>query len=175
MKNVCEVLLMQVQFCGMENSMFHPERKKRLSEVISASMTTFFFHRCYEEMKREVMESFDRRVLWTEMGDKKRASFVVFVRIPRDKTVTTLTGTASGAYPVHDILLNVSPTKGKWLINNEHTPVGFLPVCCRDEEVEEKGSEEGEEIAMYGFTSPTTVLLEINVHVTGGLKRRNDG
>lgn len=49
MKNVCETLQAQVQLCEKDNIMFHPDREKRISAVISLSMTTAFFIRCFKK------------------------------------------------------------------------------------------------------------------------------
>lgn len=55
-----------------------------------------------------MMESLDSRLVWSERGNGNSESFVGFVQIFSDTTVTTLESAALVAYPVHVILLNVS-------------------------------------------------------------------
>lgn len=58
MKNVYEFLRKQDGLCEREEIMWHPERKRRMSEVISPSMTSSVFHRCYGKVREEVIRSF---------------------------------------------------------------------------------------------------------------------
>lgn len=79
-KNVCEFLQRQVELCGNEYIMFHPKRKKRMSKVISPSMTTTLFERCCKEVKNKVIGTFDSCVVCNEIGDGSREPFMEFVR-----------------------------------------------------------------------------------------------
>lgn len=54
------------------------------------------------------MGSFDSRAVWDESENGKRESFVWFVQILSDKTVTTMKSTALVAYRIHAVSLNNS-------------------------------------------------------------------
>lgn len=69
-KNDCDLLRKQVKWLRREDDIFHPERAEHMSEVISPSMTTSFFHKCYEELRKLVMRLFDRLVVWAEKGNE---------------------------------------------------------------------------------------------------------
>lgn len=84
--------------------------------------------------------------------------------------MTTQKSKALVKYPIHAILLNVSLRKRQWMTDNGHTQVGFLRVCCCEEEVEKNGSCKGDVFSVYGSTSFMTVTLERGVHITGNLE-----
>lgn len=51
------------------------------------------------------------------------------------------------------------------MIDNRHTLVKFLSVCCGEDDVEKEGNGESNHVSDYGFTSSSTVSLEKGVHV----------
>lgn len=71
-----------------------------------------------------------------ESGDGNAKLFVTFVPLFSDKTATLLESTASVAYLLHIILLNVSARKIRELIENGNTLVNFLPVRCTQKQLE---------------------------------------
>lgn len=52
--------------------------------------------------------------------------------------------------------------------------MGFLPVVCNPEQLEEDESKEDEEITVYRLTLSTTVPLESSVQVTADLEGREE-
>lgn len=58
------------------------------------------------------------------------------------------------------------------MVDNEYTMVGFLPVCCSEDDVEEEEGGEGDDMSFNGIRSSTTVQMKGGVHVTADLKRR---
>lgn len=61
------------------------------------------------------------------------------------------------------------------MIESELTLVAFLPVCCSEDEAEEKASGEGDRILVYRFISFANVLLDRGALVTRDLQRREKG
>lgn len=51
------------ELCAKEHIRFHPEQKKRTSELIYLSMITTFFNRCYWEVREKVLGSFHSRMV----------------------------------------------------------------------------------------------------------------
>lgn len=80
------------------------------------------------------------------------------MQIFSDKPVKMPKNTAMVVYPVQAILLNVSMWKTQLLIDNGHTLVAFLLVCCGDEQVDEERNGEGEEVSTLRFTSSCNTL-----------------
>lgn len=75
--------------------------------------------------------------------------FRCFMHLLSDKTAATLKSTALVANPLHAILLNVSARKRRRLIGTRHTLVGFLPVCCTQEQMANEGSGVDEEMLVF--------------------------
>lgn len=86
--------------------------------------------------------------------------------------MTTQKITALLAYPVHVLLLHRSLRKRQRMIDRGHTMVWFLPICCSEDGAEEKGSGDGDDILVYGFTSSTIVPREEGVQALRDLKQR---
>lgn len=63
------------------------------------------------------------------------------------------------------MLLNVSIVARNWLIDNGHTIIGILSVCCVYDKTGGACSKEGEETSVYGFSSLSVIALEDSVHV----------
>lgn len=60
-------------------------------------------------------------------------------------------------------------------MDNKHTMVEFIAMCCSGDEVEEKGSGESDDISVYRFMSSTNVPLKGGAYVPGNLERRKNG
>lgn len=137
--------------------MFHPEQKDALSRVISPSMTTYYFQKCHEDLRKKVMGSFDDRNVWSEKGYGNCKSFVGTVEIFSDKTATTLKNTALVVHQVHTILLNNFIRVRQRLMDILLTLVGFLRVYCSNKVLQDKGREEDDDMSVYVFRSSITV------------------
>lgn len=59
--------------------MFHLERMERIFEAISQSMSTTFFNRHYQQVRKKEMESFESHVVGGERRDGSKDLFVTFV------------------------------------------------------------------------------------------------
>lgn len=70
---------------------------------------------------------------------------------------TTLNNTALVAYFAHTDLINVSARGKQCLIDNGHEQIGFLTVCCTQEQLDKEKGAEYEERSVYAFTSSTTI------------------
>lgn len=67
--------------------------------------------------------------------------------------------------PIHAILLNATARRGQFLIDNVHTLVGILHVCCALEKLEEVEGAKDENIFLYRLTSSNTVPLKSGVRI----------
>lgn len=172
-ESITEILGKQVELCrGGEDIVFRPGKMGEDIKVKSPSMGTKCFERCYGEVKKEVMGSFESGDIWNERRGEGRETFVGFAQIFSDKTATSRKGSALVAYPVHAVLLNLSIGTRQWLIDQGHALVAFLPVCTGDEEMEEDVVGEGREVSVYRFTSLETVPLEDGARVVGKVMER---
>lgn len=86
----------------------------------------------------------------------------------------TLASAALVAYPVHINLFDDSLKKEQWMIDNRHTLVGLLPVCCSEDELEKEETGEGDDILANQLTTPTIVPLKEGVHVIEVSERREN-
>lgn len=85
---------------------------------------------------------------------------MVLVQMFSDNTAKNLNGTGFTAYAVHVVLLNGSYCYMRWLIENGHSPAGFLSVR-REERREGMGRRETmEKSLMYWFTWSSAVDIE---------------
>lgn len=136
-----------------------PERKTAIPRRFSPTITREYIRTCYKEVKK-MMGSHDSRNVLMENGDGNVESVVRFVQLLSDKRGTKLKSRALAAYSVHIILLSVSARRRKWLIRTTHTLVGFLPVCCGNEQLEGERRGEDEELSVCGLTSLMKALME---------------
>lgn len=83
------------------------------------------------------MSSGDGSVFWNYTDNGFPRSFVGLVQIFSDKTATMLKSSAYFAYKIYIFLLNTSPQKREWLINDGFTIFVFLPVSFYDFDVSE--------------------------------------
>lgn len=118
------------------------------------------------------MGSLDSGNVWIENSDGSAESVVSIIYLFPSKTSMALRSTLLAAYPVQQILLNVSSRRGQQLIGNDHTLVGFLQVYCTQEELEEEECAKDEDILEYGFTSSMKVPLESGIRDTADLVQR---
>lgn len=121
------VLQEQVEICGDDNILLHLEPKSPLPQVTSPTTSTEYTGICSKEVEKELIESRSSGSTWIENRDENMESLVGFVPSFSDKTATTLKDTLLVAFLVHTIFLNESARRRKCLINDRHTPVGFLP------------------------------------------------
>lgn len=76
---------------------------------------------------------------------QEKHTFVGYVQISSDKKATLLKSTAPGAYPKNVLLLNVSVSYRKWLIENgQHAD--RIPVCIVVRRREREGKRRGKGI-----------------------------
>lgn len=80
-----------------------------------------------------------------------------------DKGLTTLKSKTFVPYAAYGVILSFSATRTQKLIGNRHTLVGYLPIRCTLELLEEYGSSKDREMWKYGFISSMAVPLEISV------------
>lgn len=73
----------------------------------SPSITTRFVNKCSEELRKQLMGSFDRQVMWVKRLNGDKMSFVEFLQIFWEKTVLTLKSTAFVSYAIYGMLLNL--------------------------------------------------------------------
>ena len=94
------------------------------------------------------MRSSDKSVQWS-MGPSEK-TFIGFLQLFTDRTVTTLKASGMVAHAVHITLVNLDKHTRRSFIQNGHTIVGFLPCtkiershgsnsCCTNDNITEQG------------------------------------
>lgn len=111
------------------------------------------------------MKSNDSTNLCIENSYWYAESFVGFLQLFLNKTVMTLKSRALITYHVHAVHLNLSGGRRQYLIDNGHKLVGFPPVCCIQDQLEEKEVAMDKEVSIYGVISKEAVALESGVRV----------
>ena len=86
----------------------------------------FLFH-SFSQKHSHVMRCSPPDVIWNDEDRTFPKSFVPFIQVFTDKTATSLSSSASVAYPIHLVVLNTSAERLEWLLNNGLTILGFLP------------------------------------------------
>lgn len=76
--------------------------------------------------------------MWIENSDGRVKSLVALIQLFSDKPAKTLKSTASVAYHLNAVLVNVAARGRQWLIDNGPTLVGFLPASCTQKQLEEE-------------------------------------
>ena len=89
---------------------------------------TDFAEEVYRYVRRKVMSSKKDSVFWNEHNSSIPISFVAFLQLYTDKTVTSLSTNATSAHPIHLLPLNIALHDRQRLIDCGDTIVGFLPV-----------------------------------------------
>jgi len=139
-KNAIHVLQKQVSMSHDQNFSFRPASEERAE--ISEPMHTQYFNSLYSQCRMNVMSSRSKDSFWVDSVADKNSSFVGFFQLYSDKTAMTLKSNAMVAYPVHLVLLNASPSFRRWLIDNGHTLLGFLPAEFHNDDIQVEDLEE---------------------------------
>lgn len=126
-------------------------------KVYSPSLTTDYIRLCYEEERIEVMGSYHSTWERIEKSDRRLKSLVKFFQLYFKKLATALKSTALVPWHFREVPLHVWARKRHWVVENEHTLVGFLPFCCSNEHLGENGSGKDVSMSVYGPT-PTTLM-----------------
>lgn len=89
--------------------------------------------------------------VWTEKFYGYVRSYIKLVSLFSDKMMTTLKLTALFAYLVSVILLGVLGARRHWLKDSEQSPVGFLPVYCRNRQLEGDECGRDDKMSIYKY------------------------
>ena len=122
---------------NFKDFVFRPSPKQVRSNGVpyqTQPMETDYFHEAYACIRRRVIASPDETVVWNDNSPSHPRSFVAFCQLFSDKTVSSLGVSAFTAYPIHLVLLNTTPERREWLINNGLTLIGFLPASSASED-----------------------------------------
>ena len=95
--------------------------------VSTSPLHTPFFRSLYSKKRAHVISNCPPTTFWNDYAHDLPRSFVSFLQVFTDKTASSLSSTAFTAYPIHVVVLNTTPERREWLINNGLTIVGFLP------------------------------------------------
>ena len=135
LKDVIGVLQKQVSLAGPEDFILRPSNGAETttfpSEFVGHAVNRPILTELYNSVKKAVMESQYHDIFWNEESPYTAKSCVGFLQIYTDKTVTTLKANALVAYPIHIVFANATVKFRRFLIDNGHTIVGFLPVEFR--------------------------------------------
>ena len=140
-KNIVDVLQKQVSLAQATDFMFRPDTSSNVT--YSQPMNSPFFGSLYNKRRSMVLRSSDPNTFWVDTCTEGGASFVGFLQIYSDKTAMTLKSNAMVAYPVHVVFLNTTTSYRRWLIDNGHTIVAFLPVQYYSDPVDGDPTGEG--------------------------------
>lgn len=88
------------------------------------------------------------------------ASFVRFVQIFSEQTVTSLKSSALVAFPVHLVLLSFGKEYKKRLIQSGHSVVAFLPSKAVRREGRREADNEGDVVPLYGYSASSYSILK---------------
>lgn len=117
------------------------------SRTVSRSVTINCIGTCYNQVKKNVARSNGSGKAWAKKSDGSKASIAGLNQLLSDKTVSTLKRTAVLAFPVHVSLLNVFVQRKYLMIDITHMLGGLLSVRYGDEKLEEKRSEEVDDMS----------------------------
>lgn len=112
------------------------------------------------------------RVVWNKDSADLPISFVGFVQIISNRTVTKLKSSALVAYQVHVVLLNINEEYKKRLIQCEHRSVEFLPVEIEKCEGMRYADIGGSRESVYVYSTSQVLDAEESVQVASGTKGR---
>jgi len=93
-------------------------------------LQTNYFKELHNKRKMEIMQSSDLSARWS--SGPPQQSFIAFLQVFTDKTVTTLKANGMVAHAVHVTLLNLDKHTRRSFIQNGLTIVGFLPCTTTD-------------------------------------------
>lgn len=91
--------------------MFCAEYSNGLSRAIFTSIYMELIRKCYEEVRKELVGTWDRGYLSIEISDWKAGSFQGFASFCSNKKSTRLSTMTLVAHPIHFIFLNTSARK----------------------------------------------------------------
>ena len=137
-KDVLEVLRKQVTMAKEGDMEYrctdgsHSNENNTSSDdyTYSHPMHTSHFLNLQTNLEKRVKSSTDTNVYWSD--SKESQSFPGFIQIFTDKTVTTMKANGMAAHAVHAVFLNASKSYRRFLIDNGHTIIGFLPTYILD-------------------------------------------
>ena len=131
-----------------------------------------YFHNLFDQFKRHIYSADSHDSMWNDSDDSSPKSFVTFLQIFTDKTASSLSSSAYTSYPIHCTVLNVTPERREWLINNGLIIIGFLPAAigksADDNSYEPNFPSDSDE----GCPSPNIIQLEDDVHDTSSTHGR---
>lgn len=170
-KIFCDILREYISLHEKADLMFHSKRTERIAKVIYSDLTTTFIDKCYQEVRKKMMGTSDRRILDVGKKNRNRTSVTGFLMIFGDETVITLKSSSVIPFSANSVRLIVSVRKSECLIDNEHIVLQLLLVCCTDNEAEDEGIREGGVFSLYGVSASTDLPLERSVRITRILER----
>lgn len=129
-KDFNAVVWKQIGLCEKHEIIARPERGSLLSRGAFPRMTMKYARTCYEEVRKDVIGSRNGSKVWAENTYGNVEGCVGFIQFHSDKSATMLSGTSLVVNHMYDTFLNISTKRRQWLINNVHTLVRLLPVCC---------------------------------------------
>ena len=96
-------------------------------QLAKCPVNRHYFTNLYHLMRSHIISSGDSTTIWNDHDGTLPRSFVPFIQLFTDKTASSLSTSAYTAYPIHAVVMNTSPERREWLINNGLTILGFLP------------------------------------------------
>lgn len=79
-------------------------------------------------MRPTIISRWESSVVWNESDAEGSKSFLGYLQVSSNKMTGTVESTAIVVNTVHVVLMNVKAKHRRWLIENDHTVVCFLPV-----------------------------------------------
>ncbi len=95
------------------------------TDSIKHPLHSQFFSTLQFEIQQRIMSSSSADVVWH--NDRHKKSFIGYLQLFTDKTVTSLKASGMVAHAVHATFINFSKDFRRFLIRNGHTIIGFLP------------------------------------------------
>ena len=140
-KNILDVLSKQVKMARKDDFLFECSdstlEPNCMDSVDSTEDLTFHhpmntphFKKLSKDLRRRVIASRHDKLYWS--NNEVTQSFPGFIQIFTDKTVTTLKSNGMAAHAVHAVFINASKSYRRYLIQNGHTIIGFLPTYIFD-------------------------------------------
>ena len=140
-KDIIKALKKQIGLASESDIIWNPTKSRSISITGSSNCTKLelnthplhlnHFGEIHTERKKQIMMSNEMDILWYDEETKK--SFVGFLQVFTDKTVTTLKVGAVSAHVVHATFLNFTKSFRKKMIQDGKTIIGLLPTGTTDE------------------------------------------
>lgn len=128
--DIVTVLRDQVVHAREEDIIYNPPEVDNVRTSKGHPMQLSYFRNAVHKRKMEIMRSTDPESMWYNSQVKK--SFVGFMQMFTDKTVTTMKIGGIAAHVVHATFLNFTKKYRKTLIQEGKTIIGFLPTGSND-------------------------------------------